>query len=221
MNIYTKKAIQQINSTISHCRELRSNAEKNSPFLNDVIKVELLTTLSSNINHLSPPNSVYRNQVAYFNKVFHSNWTYALNGLMGLLNSLKHDFQYGNLKTFHEMVHADVFVNFLEMAEYILREGYKDAAAVIIGGTLEQHLRNLCLKNSIPVVTDKNKPLNLSAMNEALEKKSVYSKTDKMNILAWLILRNSAAHGNYKEYDKEHVSQMLKGVKDFIFRNPA
>ncbi len=37
------------------------------------------------------------------------------------------------------------------MAEYLLKEGYKDPAAVITGSTLEEHLRKLCIKNGIDI----------------------------------------------------------------------
>lgn len=221
MDIYSKRAIQQIDDTLKHCQTLRSNAEKKSPFLDDVTKAEILTKLSSTISRLSPNKSVYRSQASDFIGIFHSNHAYALNGLMGIMFALRHDFQTGHLKSFHEMVQADIFSNFLDMADYLLEEGYKDAAAVIIGGILEQHLRNLSLKNNMLTVNDNNKPLKASTMNDALSVKSVYSKTDQKNILAWLSVRNDAAHGNYGNYEKKQVSLMLQGVRDFISRNPA
>ena len=221
MNIYSKKAVQQIDSTLLHCEQRLSNEEQNSPVLNDIIKVELLTIISSTIHRLSPPNSVYISQVSDFMKKSHSNYAYALNGLTGILYGLKNDYQSDHLKTFHEMVHADIFSNFFDMADYFLEEGYKDAAAVIIGGVLEQHLRNLSSKNNMTMVDDKNRPLKASAMNDALAGKSVYSKTDQKNILAWLSIRNDAAHGNYGNYEKMQVSLMSQGVRDLISRNPA
>lgn len=221
MNIYSKMAIQQIDSTLKYCQELRVNAEKESPFLNDSIKVTLLTKMSSTIIQLSPPNSIYRTEVHDFNRIFHSKWHYALNGLMGILYALRHDYQSGYLKTFYEIVHADIFSNFLDMGDYLLEEGYKDATAIVVSGVLEQHLRNLCSKNDIPLVNEKNKPLKASVMNDSLSSKSVYSKTDQKTVLSWLSIRNDAAHGNYENYEKEQVLLMLQGVRDFISRNPA
>jgi hypothetical protein len=37
----------------------------------------------------------------------------------------------------------------LEMASYLLAEGYKDAAAVLVGSSLEGHLRNLALPHAV------------------------------------------------------------------------
>ncbi len=39
------------------------------------------------------------------------------------------------------------------MAEHLLDEGYKDAATVIAGSSLEPHLRQLCQKSGIPTET--------------------------------------------------------------------
>jgi hypothetical protein len=42
------------------------------------------------------------------------------------------------------------------MAEYLLNESYKDPAAVMTGSVLEEHIRQLCIKNSIPIETIKD-----------------------------------------------------------------
>jgi hypothetical protein len=37
------------------------------------------------------------------------------------------------------------------MAQHLLEQNYKDAAAVMVGGVLEEHLRQLCIAASVPV----------------------------------------------------------------------
>jgi hypothetical protein len=44
---------------------------------------------------------------------------------------------------------AEVFADFIEMANYLMDQDYKDAAAVIAGSVLEEHLRQLCRSNNI------------------------------------------------------------------------
>lgn len=120
-------------------------------------------------------------------------------------------------------VTAEIFTDFLEMAEYFLSEGYKDPAAVIIGGVLEEHLRQLCQKNGIPITFDKDgKDVAIKAnqLNQNLVKAGQYNKLEMKNVTAWLDLRNKAAHGKYDKYDKSQVDGMLQGVTDFITRNP-
>ena len=146
--------------------------------------------------------------------------TQGKNGLTGLHEDLKA----GYLKSFSELIHAEIFSDYIEMAEYLLEEGYKDPAAVITGSTLEEHLRKLCIKNGIDIVTmSKGKlvPKKADTLNSELTKEGVYSKLELKSVLAWLDLRNKAAHGKYKEYDENQVKQMIMGVRDFIVRNPA
>jgi len=104
------------------------------------------------------------------------------------------------------IVSAEIFADFLEMAEHLLEEGYKDAAAVMIGSILEEHLRKLCDKNNIPVTVEKEgktKPKKADTINQELFGAEVYNKLEMKQITTWLDLRNNAAHGQYGEYSKE------------------
>ena len=142
---------------------------------------------------------------------------------INILNSVKKELEDGWIFELKDLVTAEIFTDFLEMAEYFLSEGYKDPAAVIIGGVLEEHLRQLCQKNSIPTtITKEEKEVAIKAnkLNQDLVKAGQYNKLEMKNVTAWLDLRNKAAHGKYNEYDKSQVEGMLKGVMDFITRNP-
>jgi hypothetical protein len=120
-----------------------------------------------------------------------------------------------------ELVHADLFADFLEMAHYLLQQGYKDPAAVISGSVLEEHLRKLCQKNSIDVLKSDGSPKKADTLNADLSGSNIYPKLDQKNVTAWLDLRNKAAHGHYSEYTKEQVELMLQSVRDFTARCPA
>ena len=72
------------------------------------------------------------------------------------------------LAKFHELVHADIFTDFLEMADYLLEEGYKDPAAVLAGGTLEEHLRKLCHKKNIEIMKDDSHYKTADSLNANL-----------------------------------------------------
>lgn len=147
-----------------------------------------------------------------------------LMGLYGVLTGLYQDLKAGYLKSFSELIHADIFSDYIEMAEYLLEEGYKDPAAVITGSTLEEHLRKLCIKNGIDIEimsSGKLRSKKADGINSDLAKQGVYSKLEQKSITAWLDLRNKAAHGKYSEYDENQVKQLIMGVRDFIVRNPA
>lgn len=139
----------------------------------------------------------------------------------GILKAVKQEIDGGWLFTVKGLVSAEIFSDFLEMAEYLLKEGYKDPAAVMTGSVLEEHIRQLCLRNSIPVETIKDgkpNPKKADLMNSELASANIYNKLDQKSITSWLDLRNKAAHGKYSEYTKEQVDLMYLSVTNFISR---
>jgi hypothetical protein len=144
---------------------------------------------------------------------------------MGVVLALRDDIKQGYIQTLAELVHGEIFADFLEMAQHLVDSNYKDAAAVICGSTLESHIRKLCLKNGIAleeVGKDGGlKPKKADLLNAELAKAQAYSLIDQKSITAWLDLRNKAAHGNYGQYSADQVVLFISGVRDFIARNPA
>ena len=129
------------------------------------------------------------------------------------------------LWTTHGIATAEVYADFLEMAEGLLDANYKDAAAVMIGGVLEEHLRRLCVRNGIATTTEregKTSARKADAMNSDLSSNAVYSKLDQKWVTTALDLRNKAAHGHYAEYDKEQVRTiLLQSTTNFLQRQPV
>jgi len=144
--------------------------------------------------------------------------------LAGVAESLKVDIEAGHLATIEQLVHGDIFDDYLEMASYLLKGNYKDAAAVIAGSTLEQHLRQLSVKHGVVTQTAGAGGLlrtKADTLNADLVRVSAYSKLDQKNITAWLDLRNCAAHGQYDAYSADQVALLIDGIRDFITRHPA
>jgi hypothetical protein len=144
---------------------------------------------------------------------------------MELLEGIKHDIENDYyLSSIKGLVSAEIFSDYLEMAEYLLSENYDTPAAVIVGSTLEEHLRKLCQKNGVPIdrIDNKGKSLQKAAydLNVDLNKQSVYNNIEKGLVEGWIRIRNAAAHGKRSEYTSDQVKLMLQGVKEFIGRNP-
>lgn len=141
---------------------------------------------------------------------------------VGILKSAEDEIKNGWIFRLKNLVSSEIFSDFLEMAEYLLAEGYKDAAAVIIGSTLEEHLRQLCKKNLINIEYKKDGksiPKKADILNAELAKAEIYNKTEMKGVTGHLGLRNDAAHGNYDQYNKEQVQLMCQAVLDFMNRN--
>ena len=139
-----------------------------------------------------------------------------------ILNSIRQEIEGDWLFTVKGLIAAELFADFLEMADHLLEQGYKDPAAVIIGSVLEEHLRQLCSANSIPIEIENNKgvliPKKADRLNSDLAKEGVYSKLDQKAVTMWLDLRNKAAHGKYDEYTSEQVTNMYSGITEFMAR---
>ena len=167
---------------------------------------EIKVIVAATIDRLAPPRSKYRDN---------------LDGILirqiGSLKALRRDYDEGYLSTVQGLIRADLFADFLEMAEHLLEQGYKDPAAVLVGGVLEQHLRALCSVKSIAVSVS-IRPKKADAMNAELAAAGAYNKLDHKSVTAWLDLRNKAAHAQYSEYTLEQVTTMLSGVREFASR---
>ena len=142
---------------------------------------------------------------------------------VAILKAVRSEIAGGWLFTFKGLVAAEVFADFLEMAEHLLEQSYKDPAAVMAGSVLEEHLRQLCTKQAIPLTErrgDDDVAKKAERLNADLAGADVYNKLEQKQITAWLDLRNKAAHGEYDAYDAEQVRQFLAGLISFTTRVP-
>jgi hypothetical protein len=140
---------------------------------------------------------------------------------LGVLTAIRDQINGGWIETTRGLVTAEVFADFLEMAEHLLDQKYKDPAAVVAGSVLEEHLRQLCNAASLPVEdlsSGRAVPRRADTLNADLGRAGKYTKLDQKQITAWLDLRNKAAHGKYSEYSEQQVVLMLAGVRDFVSR---
>jgi hypothetical protein len=68
-----------------------------------------------------------------------------------ILSRLRSNVQNGYLRKVAEIVAAEVFTDFLEMAQHLLDQGYKHPAASLCGPVLEDGLRRIARNNDIRV----------------------------------------------------------------------
>ena len=144
--------------------------------------------------------------------------------VVGVLEGLYKDLDADYLKSLSEIIHGDIFSDYLEMGEYLLEEHYYVAAAVIAGVTLEEHLRTLCIKNEIDIEIKRQnriRPKPADLMNADLSREKIYPKTRQKQITYWLGIRNDAAHGKKDNFTEEQVRMMIIGIRDFIIKYPA
>ena len=143
---------------------------------------------------------------------------------ISILESIRDELAGDWLFSIKSLITAEVFADFIEMTQYLMEQNYKDAAAVIAGSVLEEHLRQLCLKNNIEIeikTAHDVKPKRADRLNADLAAADIYTKLDQKAVTMWLDLRNKAAHGHYSEYNKDQVRSMISGITEFMVRLPA
>jgi hypothetical protein len=139
---------------------------------------------------------------------------------IGILQAFRDDWDAGLLVSRELLITADAFEGFLERAEYLLSQNYKDAAAVLIGGVLEATLRKMCGVRGIEIGPREA----IGTLNDKLAKQAdppAYSSIKHKEIIARAELRHNAAHAHYDRYNEQDVADTLKWVREFAARHLA
>ena len=134
----------------------------------------------------------------------------------GILKGVREDIEGGHLKRIEALVSADIFSDFLDMAGYLLEEGYKDPAASLIGAVLENGLRKICANRGITVKSTEK----ISTLNQKLANGKVYNRLTQRKLEVWNDVRNNADHGHFDQYAAQDVKDMHKGVREFLEQHP-
>ena len=206
---------------ISLCGQVLST-RRSTQYSSDVVDGRILHKYRS--AGLSFISQFYGEKHSYYTE-FHSkgsDYAPTIEDSLGVLEAIADEIDKGWHKSIRGVVSAELFSDFIEMANHLLGEGYKDAAAVMLGSTLEEHLRQLARNNGIEVEIESNgkmSPKKADVLNADLVKAGVYSKLDQKNVTAWLGLRNDAAHGKYDNYSKEQVVFFSQALNDFMARS--
>ena len=86
-----------------------------------------------------------------FSKSVDRGYTSAVKAGIGILTALLEDTAKGRLQSLRQLVIAEVFSDFLDMAKHLLDHGYKDAAALISGAVLEDGMRRIARRAGLTV----------------------------------------------------------------------
>ncbi|MBK7375590.1 MAG: hypothetical protein IPJ02_08550 [Chitinophagaceae bacterium] len=212
--------LQQLDTVANIHAELQSRSRFKD--LSDLPKNErqsLVTKAITAIHRISGRNSTYSMEVErILNRT--PDLHIHTSSIVGVAQALRDDLNAGYIQSLTELVHADVFSDFIDMAKHLCETGYKDPAAVIAGSTLESHIKKLSTKFGVPIEVG-GKPVKAEKLNQDLAKIPAYSLLDQKNVTAWLDLRNKSAHGNYADYNIDQVKLLISSIQDFITRIPA
>lgn len=182
---------------------------------------EAITVCASTVQRLTASGSAYERQTRRILDRAGMGLPFYVEQLVGILKGLRRDIEAGYLQSFEEELRADVFADFLEMAERLVADRYLLPAAVVAGSALEAHLRALALREGIATQA-RGKTKRAGMLNDNLRSRDVYRSAEHKQVMAWQDLRNSAAHGDADaDFTASEIRLMIQGIRDFISRHPA
>jgi len=217
---YIKQITDQIDALLAEVERARaasSHEDLSGGWPDDALR-KIRTRLMAGIERLAPKNSSYVQDA----KAVKKGWAGPeILDLAGIAGALKEDFQAGYILTIEELVHGAVFDDFLDMAAELYNKGYKDAAAVVAGSVLEEHIRKLSSRAQISTTGKNGKPEKFDTLTIELVKAQQFSEPQRKILAGWYGQRTEAAHGNYENVVESEVGRMIEGTRDFIVRFPA
>jgi hypothetical protein len=131
---------------------------------------------------------------------------------ISLLATVTKDLADGFLVQMETLISAEIFSDFLDMAQHQLEHGYKDPSASLAGAVLEDGLRRISRHNGITV----SKTDDLGSLSGKCLDAKLYNQIVRKQLAVWTDLRNQADHGHFTEYNADQVKSMIEGVQSFL-----
>ena len=97
---------------------------------------------------------------------------------IGILKAAMEDIENGYLIKYQNLISAEIFSDYLEMAKHLLENDYGQPAASLTGATLEDGLRKICVNNEI-TLKDKE---DISSLNKKLADGGIYNRLEQKKI---------------------------------------
>jgi uncharacterized protein YutE (UPF0331/DUF86 family) len=175
--------------------------------------------IDSLLDQILPSNSIHKGKIneGYYDQKF------KLESRISILKAIKEDFKQGFLGDLTVKIESEIVADYMEQAEQLLIEstpGEYDhiPAAVLSGAVLEKALKTLCHKQNppIPIIKKNGVPLTLHPLIEELKKADIFNELKATQLRAWAAIRNKAAHGDFEEFNRSDVENMINSIKGFL-----
>ncbi|HEX7290957.1 MAG TPA: hypothetical protein VF250_07505 [Conexibacter sp.] len=172
------------------------------------------------IERVAPPHSAYLDEAeTVLNEAASIGWR--AEHLCAIVDALRADYRAGALVEVQELVHADLFSDFIEMALELSEKGFVGPAAVVAGSVLEEHLRKLAGKHGVDLIEANGRAKSVEVLGVDLRKAQAITEVQRKSVTAWYAQRTEAAHGRADALTPSEVERMIDGVRDFVARHPA
>ncbi len=131
---------------------------------------------------------------------------------LGILRAAQTEIDFGALPGIEALFSAEIFEDFLSMAEHLLDQKYFAVVPSLVGAVLEDGLRKISKRKGVTVKQDDN----IAGLNTKLFDAKAYSPLFRKKIEVWNSIRNNADHGKFELNSQQDVGQMLEAVRGFL-----
>lgn len=83
--------------------------------------MEVISLIDSTINRLTPRGSIHRENAKSIATRYGVDDSYIMKSIAGILKEIRSEYESGYIQTIQELIHADVFSDFIDMTDYLIR----------------------------------------------------------------------------------------------------
>lgn len=169
-------------------------------------------------NVLNLLQQVFGEQSVYYQNFRHiykkpRHGEYEFNAALGVFQAAKEDYE-GGYVSLESTISGEIFGDFLALAKYSLKEGYKDVAAVLVCASLEDALKKYAAKHGLEVG---DKPMQ--EVVSALKSKGLVGGAQKNILNTMPKIRDYAMHANWGKIQPEEVSSVIGFIEQFLLQH--
>jgi hypothetical protein len=209
--------VEQLSEII---RDRRDSANSDG-YLEDYDATRIATRARAAIRRFAPLGSPYEDQATAVVEGEYGGESWKAEQLTAIVHALRDDYSFGGLAAVEEIVHADLFDDFLGMANELLAKGFIGPASVLGGSVLEEQLRKLAGKHNLDLADQNGRPKSMEVLGVDLRKAGVMTEVQRKSVTAWYAQRTEGAHGRAENLNDGEVERMIDGIRDFVARHPA
>ncbi len=198
----------------------RRDSANGNGYLGDYDATRIATRARAAIRRFAPPGSAYEDEATTAVELDH-NGSWKAEQLTAIVHALRDDYRFGGMASVEAIVHADLFDDFLDMANELLAKGFIGPAVVLAGTVLEEQLRKLARKHEVDITDERGRAKSVEVLGVDLRKAEVVTEVQRKSVTAWYAQRTEGAHGRPENLNDGEVERMIDGVRDFVARYPA
>ena len=165
-------------------------------------------------NNEEPAGQIFKEKELYFKTRTGRFFIAIADHLKGLLTTLKYEIENDLTGSLEAQAQGEIFGDFISLAKRLLDEGYKDSAAVLACGALEDSMKKFAINSGLDVYDN-----DLSSVINLLKSKGFIKGAQSGIVQSYVQLRNKAFHAQFDKIGIPEISSLIAFVENFVVTN--